>query len=101
MATVQDVRAEEQLSAVTAKLDQERKANKVLSDEVNRLRNRVVDLEDKSKVDDLEKKVADLTAKLADMSAYADATGKKLAKAERDLAAAAPALAVVAAIKAV
>ena len=101
MATVEEIRATEQLASVASKLDAERKNSKALSDELNTLRNKVVKLEDKSVTEKLEAANSELTLKLAASEGHNESLSKQLAKSQRDLAAAAPALALVEALQSV
>lgn len=101
MATVEEIRATEQLASVASKLDAERKNNKVLSDEINTLRNRVVKLEDKSVTENLEAANSELKVRLAAAVENNQSLFGQLKKAERDLSAAAPALALVEALQSV
>ena len=101
MATVEEIRATEQLASVASKLDAERKNSKALSDELNTLRNKVVKLEDKSVTEKLEAANSELTVKLAASEGQNESLSKQLAKSQRDLDAAAPALALVEALQSV
>lgn len=101
MAAVEEIRAAEQLASVAAKLDVERKANKALSDELNSLRNRVVELEDKSVVAGLKDQIVSLTVELDQTAEKLKSAVAQNDKAQRDLKAAGPALALVEALQAV
>lgn len=101
MAAVEDIRAAEQLATVAAKLDIERKANKSISDELNRLRLRVNELEDASIVEKLKLQIDALTVELTQAVEKLKASEAVAAKASRDLQFAGPALALVEALRAV
>ena len=90
-----------EVAALSAKLTDARKEIKAKDAELNDLRNRVVRLEDKSVVDDLEESNAAQGATIAFLSDRVAVLEKELGKAERDLAAAGPALALVDALKAI
>lgn len=98
MSVVENERSE--VAKLAAKLDQARRDLRVVTDEANDLRNRVVELESKSPVEELQAKVEDLGRQLATSEAALRDANAGLEKAKRDLAAAGPALDLAAAIKA-
>ncbi len=99
MSTVVEEKSE--VAALNAKLGAARETIKTQDKELNDLRSKVVQLEDASVTDDLEEKLAAAEASLKDVTAQYESLVKQAAKQERDLKAAAPALALVEALNAV
>lgn len=90
-----------QIASLASKLEEARKTISAQSAELNDLRSKVVALEDASVVDALK---LELAYAQNEASVQGDRTAnleKELAKAQRDLAAAGPALALAAAVAAV
>ena len=98
MSVVEQEKSE--VAALSAKLSGARKEISAKDAELNDLRNRVVKLEDKSTVEALKEKNDALEADLKDKAAVLADTEKQLAKAQRDLVAAGPALALIEAVNA-
>ena len=90
-----------EVAALNAKLNGARDEIKAKNQELNDLRNRVVKLEDKSVTEKLTEENASLKIGLATADIVIADLDRALAKAQRDLAAAASAVALVEAIKAV
>ena len=88
-----------EIAALSAKLSGARDEIKLKDKELNDLRNRVVLLEDKSITEKLEVENDTLAVELLAAEASIEYLGKQIAKAERDLKAARPALDLAAAIK--
>lgn len=89
------------VAALSAKLAGARSEIQAKDVELNELRNRVVNLEDVSVVDSLKAENAVLGADLRETAARLADVENRLAKALRDVAAAAPALALVDALNSV
>ena len=90
-----------ELAKIHAKLSAARAELKTSTDELNVLRNRVAELEDKSPVEDLRAQVSELATELAAAKRDLKVVGDELAKAQRDLVAAGPAIALAAAVKSI